>query len=398
MKKIREIIGDEAVVLSMENISVNYLTGDEVVYKGKEYIKEFSITNVSKQDVYYDLALINVNNDLKESKVKMAIQASDGGFNLDSLEFPENDEEIAKSIKIPMGMTQRYKVVLSGDKLSSGEALSAKIYISENDKAHEANQLASLILTSNEVNNSLDITGLIKGQDDLGVTYYFHGNVENNYVSFANYNWRIVRITGDNRVKLILDEDLEELFKPYNDNESFETISEAIKLETSDGLKTLNAWYVKHLQDYDEMIALGKYVSETATGVVNSGITSFTAKERLFETEKPSLVNSGVAFTSKIGLISGDELFLAGVNKNTSKESYLYNEELVNGIYTYSPYSYNENTDNLNMIVMTKDGKLSYQAMKNAGGLRPVIIINDKVKVNSGTGVKDDPYIIDMAS
>ena len=40
--------------------------------------------------------------------------------------------------------------------------------------------------------------------DDYGVSYYFRGNVQNNFVSFAGMCWRIVRITGDGSIKLAL--------------------------------------------------------------------------------------------------------------------------------------------------------------------------------------------------
>ena len=40
--------------------------------------------------------------------------------------------------------------------------------------------------------------------DDYGISYYFRGNVRNNFVSFANMCWRIVRITGDGSIKLAL--------------------------------------------------------------------------------------------------------------------------------------------------------------------------------------------------
>ena len=43
--------------------------------------------------------------------------------------------------------------------------------------------------------------------DDYGTTYYFRGAVKNNYVEFANKCWRIVRITGDGSVKLVLHND-----------------------------------------------------------------------------------------------------------------------------------------------------------------------------------------------
>ena len=40
--------------------------------------------------------------------------------------------------------------------------------------------------------------------DDYGISYYFRGNVQKNFVSFAGMCWRIVRITGDGSIKLAL--------------------------------------------------------------------------------------------------------------------------------------------------------------------------------------------------
>ena len=42
--------------------------------------------------------------------------------------------------------------------------------------------------------------------DDYGTSYYFRGNVKNNYVNFAGMCWRIVRISGDGSIKLILED------------------------------------------------------------------------------------------------------------------------------------------------------------------------------------------------
>ena len=45
---------------------------------------------------------------------------------------------------------------------------------------------------------SLATEGIISStEDDYGTSYYFRGNVDDNYVVFANMCWRIVRITGD---------------------------------------------------------------------------------------------------------------------------------------------------------------------------------------------------------
>ena len=45
---------------------------------------------------------------------------------------------------------------------------------------------------------------LASTQDDYGTSYYYRGAITNNYVQYANMCWRIVRITGNNAVKLIL--------------------------------------------------------------------------------------------------------------------------------------------------------------------------------------------------
>ena len=60
------------------------------------------------------------------------------------------------------------------------------------------------------VNYSQSATGLGDGtkgiyaaEDDLGTSYYFRGAVENNYVKFADFFWRIIRINGDGSIRMI---------------------------------------------------------------------------------------------------------------------------------------------------------------------------------------------------
>ena len=48
-------------------------------------------------------------------------------------------------------------------------------------------------------------SGLYSTADDEGTSYYYRGMVGGNYVKFANKYWRIVRINGDNSVRLIYD-------------------------------------------------------------------------------------------------------------------------------------------------------------------------------------------------
>ena len=64
--------------------------------------------------------------------------------------------------------------------------------------------------------------------DDYGTSYYYRGNVDNNYVKFAGYYWRILRINGDGSIRMIyagdasvidaLDNKEEVLKNGYNDS------------------------------------------------------------------------------------------------------------------------------------------------------------------------------------
>ena len=59
----------------------------------------------------------------------------------------------------------------------------------------------TVTIDASEENASL----LCEAEDDLGTTYYYRGNVTNNYVSFAGFIWRIVRINGDGSIRLVYD-------------------------------------------------------------------------------------------------------------------------------------------------------------------------------------------------
>ena len=45
--------------------------------------------------------------------------------------------------------------------------------------------------------------GIYAAEDDFGTSYYFRGAVKNNYVKFANFYWRIIRINGDGSIRMI---------------------------------------------------------------------------------------------------------------------------------------------------------------------------------------------------
>ena len=68
-------------------------------------------------------------------------------------------------------------------------------------KCPTVNDDGTVNVTSAESENSL----LCSAPDNYGTSYYFRGNVKNNYVYFANFYWRIIRINGDGSIRMIYD-------------------------------------------------------------------------------------------------------------------------------------------------------------------------------------------------
>jgi len=64
---------------------------------------------------------------------------------------------------------------------------------------------------------------LITVEDDYGISYVYRGAVKDNYVNFAGFTWRIVRINGDGSIRLILDGTLDKTCVEYNEDNTCKT-------------------------------------------------------------------------------------------------------------------------------------------------------------------------------
>ncbi len=142
-------------------------------------------------------------------------------------------------------------------------------------------------------------SGMFKADDDYGMSYYYRGVPENNYVVFANMCWRVVRIVGDGGVKMVLynynpssianpcdesqdgitnafarysgttyitqyniknTEDNDAKFAGYmyggSSEEPSTSYAQATANETSSTIKTnLDTWYTTKLSDYSSYLA-----------------------------------------------------------------------------------------------------------------------------------------------
>ena len=229
--------------------------------------------------------------------------------------------------------------------------------------------------------------GLYKTVDDLGESYYYRGNVTNNYVQFGAYAanstvngttftettpmyWRIVRVNGDGTIRLVYDGtakvengvehtvvfDYSSYNSEYNDPKYVGyTYDNGDGTQVDSSAKTvLDTWYNTHLKtSYGGYIADGIFCNdrEVTSIVYTDSIGApmlpenaeymneyYAPYTRLIQNKKPKLTCTRTEdkYTTRtdlgngllihpVGLLTADEMFFAGsrANESGNKRSYL---------------------------------------------------------------------------
>ena len=293
---------------------------------------------------------------------------------------------------------------------------------------------------------------LASTEDDYGVSYYFRGAVKNNYVEFANKCWRIVRVGGDGSVKLILHNDnttkvanpcssannstsaafarysgttYKSAFNEKDDDNAYVGFmygtpgsstydATHTNINKSTILTNLETWYNNNLKTYesviDDTVWCNDKTIETDTkfnpskwGFVNglgygTNTTYYGASPRLISEHYiaggtgPSLKCNGELskITSKVGLVTADELAFAGYAYNKSDYTTYLQENATNTYW----WSLSPSYEGLWAGVWgVKSGILEDIDVASAYGARPSISLNPSTYV-TGNGSSESPYII----
>ena len=306
------------------------------------------------------------------------------------------------------------------------EYVSAKDTILANSKVNSGTPNFSQIATANE--------GVYKTQDDWGDSYYFRGSVNNNWVKFAGYYWRIIRINGDGSIRLIYNGtstattgtntqiSTSAFNNSYNNNMYvgyMYTSGQVHGLGSSSTIKgELDSWYQTNITNK----GYGNKVSteagfcgdrepstdrSTSNGSGGAGTTETYYGEsiRLISNKTPTLKcgNSSDLYTvngsnkgnkvlsNPIGLITADEVAMAGgVSGQTNQSYYLYTGEFY---WTMSPAYFNAGC--ARVFGVDSAGYLfGNRSVAYAYGIRPVINIASDITIKSGNGTSSTPYEI----
>ena len=390
-KKDNNTVG---IVLSDGELTINYVDGQDIEIKdSKEHTYAITITNTSSKKIFYSLYFTDVEN----PDAYIVLEDYDGNEIIKVIDDLDT-KRLVNLEAIKPEETIRYVVKVDGEE---SEGFKGKLLVV--NESLSSDNFADLILATHSVEeartrvgsepSTID-EGLLETIDNKGKTYYFRGKINYNYVKLGSNMFRIVRVNRDGTVRLVLDGVLDEQY-PYNSNGLTEglTFSNLANIKNASILTVLNNWYETELKDYKKYIVNSNFCADETFNTVINDINYSNAYNRIFVDDTPDLFCSGSIYSGKVGLLSADEVALAGAYHNTVNDKYyLYNSDIKGSYVTLSSYSLVD--IDLHMINVTNNGGFGNSVLiSEKAYIRPVISIGANAKVK-GDGTKENPYII----
>lgn len=191
---------------------------------------------------------------------------------------------------------------------------------------------------------------------DIGGNHYFKNEVDNNYVTYSNILWRIIRINADNSVTLISENPL---------------VSLAYKEEVNFEESYLNKWL--NITEEEENTGILEYNLNNPDKYLLKNETCLDVVDKL------SNQLCKTTYTDKyLGLMSTSDYV------NTGAETSFINNN--------TKFYLSNTTDTNKIWYITDTNKVSYSDGTDLIGLRPVITVKGNINIVSGNGTLNSPY------
>lgn len=191
---------------------------------------------------------------------------------------------------------------------------------------------------------------------DIGGNHYFKNEVDNNYVTYSNILWRIIRINADNSVTLISENPL---------------VSLAYKEEVNFEESYLNKWL--NITEEEENTGILEYNLNNPDKYLLKNETCIDVVDKL------SNQLCKTTYTDKyLGLMSTSDYV------NTGAETSFINNN--------TKFYLSNTTDTNKIWYITDTNKVSYSDGTDLIGLRPVITVKGNINIVSGNGTLNSPY------
>ena len=438
--------------------------------------------NTTDAEMYYKLTLVVDSNTFKtDDPLQYELVSTNTSTNGDIIPNISKTDITGTSIELGSGHFVKannakhtyllkiyYPKKATSQNANQGAAFSAHVEITsaKAPTAPTVSNLAEAIRANNEVQTPLTTPGaaistadealLASAEDDNGTSYYFRGAVKNNYVEFANKCWRIVRVGGDDSVKLILhNNNTKKVANPcdaannstsaafarysgttytsafnssHNDNAyvgfkygtagASDYATTHANTNNSTILTNLETWYNNNLKTYADAIADTVWCNDktnvedktynpwsyggNATGLgYGTNKTYYGATQRLVSTSGsaggtgPSLKCNGELskITSKIGLITVDELAFAGYAYELQNTTTYLQENATNTYWwSLSPLDFNLGSAG---VWNVGEGSFGRSSAGSTLEVRPSISIVSSATISGGFGTSEDPYVVE---
>ena len=289
--------------------------------------------------------------------------------------------------------------------------------------------------------------GIYKAEDDLGTSYYFRGNVHNNYVYFAKNWWQIIRINGDGTIRMIYTSNPNDssanqyISESRFNNNSYDNAYVGYMYGTA-GSSTYNAthtntnsstiktvidtWYQNNLSSYSTYIADAIYCNDREVVQVNNvgGMTltgngagtngsAYAGFNRTYVDHAPTLKckNKNDRFTTSstlgngaltypIALITSDEVVMGGgAGSDAATNTYIANDSYylypANGNYWYwtmTPFAFAGGFARVDDVI-NDGGFVVSDGVDFSSAVRPVVsLVSDAI--SGGDGTVGNPFYV----
>ncbi len=281
---------------------------------------------------------------------------------------------------------------------------------------------------------------IYQAEDEYGTSYYFAGNTTENWLSFAGFYWRIIRINGDGTLRIIYNGTStsttgsgtqlpsgSQFNSTMAGNNRYVGYMYGANSNTYEGTHANNnnstikgvvdTWYQNNIASHSEYTSkisattgfCGDRSPSTSSSASNgdggysTATTYYGAYIRLVTNKTPTyecsntndlytVSGTGVgneALTYPVGLITADEVaYAGGVYRSSNTSYYLYTRQ---SYWTISPHYY---ANSAYVFAAYSDGSLYvYYNTNNSYAIRPVINLKADVTL-TGDGTADQPFVV----
>ena len=401
---------------TIEGCYTLYISVKEMTPNLKSEYFKWILYDLNKEQIYLEGDFSSYNNgDLKISNLMQLKRTTNDRYRL--YIFLVNDEEENQTSLLNSSFSATVKGVsndvchftLTETMLAAEEAKSdANIDYAYTSEGKDIYNNYDEIQITNGLYYTSDTTKTENGE----VVYYYRGAVENNYLVFGNYCWRIVRTVEDGSVRLRYGgsptQNGETHICPQTGTQV--NIGSSVYYTTSSNINDVNyktstikgvvdAWYKDNIWKNGENTAVTNLIADTPYCNDISYRTEtgdFGAYGRLSTNKSPQYKCPNASYgytvakgdlTYPVGLLTADEVaYAGGVFFQENFSYYLYTEE---DNWTMTP------CDSVSMFSLKlMGGMFDYDRLTETRGAVPVISLTSEASVEKGTGTYNDPYVI----